>query len=174
MSQTTVTDEPQTFFEGLCAVKEFAHSRIASGQILVGKAAGAANGDLSPHGSPAGTGAQECQALDASNPNFVGVSMYDAQKEIPDGATYNAYADSDTVPLLRRGQIWVFVEAAITSLALPVWARNAAAGALPDAALGTFAIADGGNHVDLSAHCRWLAAGAIGARNFGLLEVRLS
>lgn len=173
MSQTTVTDEPQAFFEGLCVSKRHAHSVIASGQCLVGKAVGGAVADTDMFGDPLTTGAQEGQAIDASNPNFLGISMYSAQVEVPDGATYLAYQDEDPLPILRHGAIWVFVAAAVTDLSADVYARNASEGALPDAALGTFRPGTASNHVDLSAYCRFLAAGTIGARNVALIEVNI-
>lgn len=174
MSQTTVNDHPLRAYEGMLAQAlqiGGVDSAIASGRVLYGKACGRADADVAL-GTNA-TGAQECQALDATNSNFIGVALADVSREQPDGQAYGSYEHEDTVPVLRKGRVWVVSADAVDDLTKSVFVRNANEGALPAAALGSFRATTAVDHIDLGAIApvRWIAGATIDGTEFGLLEV---
>ena len=176
MSQLVVNDHPTRTFEG-----QLAHqapvggivSAIASGRVLFGKAAGRAVTDVLLGDNA--TGAQEAQALDATNSHFLGIALADVTKETVAGQAYASYEHEETIPILKRGRIWVVSNDAVDDLSKNVFVRNAAEGALPAEALGSFRATTVANYIDLTAIAavRWVAADTIGGIEFGLLEINL-
>lgn len=86
--------------------------------------------------------------------NFVGVPIYDSSR--PPYDANNAYSDKDPVPVLRKGLIWVPVEAAVTQYA-DVYLRTAVNGGLT--VIGGFAGAAGTGLSKLP-NARWLSTTA--------------
>lgn len=92
-----------------------------------------------------------------------------------DPAPFGAYVAEASVPVMRKGLIWVVVETAIASLANGVYARFQNAGGTPPAAqLGSFTSAAGADFQALNAaHFAWQGSAAIGGVDYGLLAVNL-
>lgn len=85
--------------------------------------------------------------------SWVGIPIYDATREPYDTTLgYSSYADKSTVPVLRRGPVWVKPEGSV-SPGVAVYVRTAASGG--NTILGKFAGAAGTGLVAFS-KARWL------------------
>lgn len=179
MSQTTVTDFPLAAHEGMLAEPAppggIVSALCRSEGILFGKAAGRRDGDVAPGDNA--TGGQQVEGFAAANSadNLVGIALADVTKETDPAKAYGDYVDGDTVPILKRGRVWVVSEDAVDDLTKSVFVRNAAAGTLPAAALGSFRATTAANFIDLGAlyAVRWVAYRLQGSIHFGLLEINL-
>lgn len=92
-----------------------------------------------------------------------------------DPAPFGAFSAESSVPVMRKGLIWVVTETAIASLANLVYARFQNAGGSPPAAqLGSFTSAAGADFQALStSYFAWQGSASIGGVDYGLLAVNL-
>lgn len=179
MSQTSVSDYPLAVYEGMLAepapmggiVSAFAHTA----GILFGKAAGRRDGDVAPGDNAAGGQEVEGYAAANSADNLIGIALADVSKETDASKAYGDYVGGDTVPVLKRGRVWVVSADAVDDLTKSVFVRNANAGSLPAAGLGSFRATTAADHIDLGAIAavRWVAYRLQGSVHYGMLEINL-
>ncbi len=186
MSQASVSDEPVQTYEGKVDVSgQYPTnyiSRIASESIYFGKAVSPVGTDELEVGGASG-GPQEVKmpssaALIALITQGGGVAIADPSKERLKNngvyVDYGVYLHEDSVTVMRKGRIWVVVEAELTDLSSGVYIRFQNAGATPPAAsLGSFTPTNTADHSEAPAGFAWLGAATIGSVNFGLLELNL-
>lgn len=189
MSQTVVADEPVQAYEGKVensiAFPTTIESKIASELIYFGKLAIVADADVVYGGADGGpqevqlptTAAEVLLAKQAG-----GVAIADPSVERlrvsgggANSAPYGAYLTETAVPVMRKGRIWVVVEAAVTALSLGVFVRmDNAGGSPPAASLGSFSPVDSGADFEPAPEgFAWAGAASIGGVEFGLLSVNL-
>jgi len=110
-------------------------------------------------------GGQSCALptldADVNAPQLLGIAIADTSKEEVDGV--GTWAHEDSVSILKNGQIWVEVAAAITSLALPVCIEHTD---------GTFDVAVAGDFLACTS-MKWIAYEAVGGVHYGLVQVDL-
>jgi hypothetical protein len=175
MSQTAVAVEPAEAYEGkvensIMYPTTFV-SFVASALIYFGKfVALKAATELTK-------GNQEIKlpaaATDVTGLLGAGVAIADVTKE-PIADTYGGYVAKDSVPVMRKGRIWVVSEDAVDDLTKAVFVRWQVPGVTPPAAsLGSFAATTSANHAQAPATYKWVAATTIGSVNYGLLEINL-
>ena len=179
MSQTVVNDEPAEVYEGKVLYSgqypTTIVSRFASELIYFGKGVSL----LTDAELTVGDQSVKLPALaDDVTALFEGVAIADPSIErlslagVP--APYGGYPDEAMVSVMRKGLIWVVVEAAITDIKQAVYLRWDNAGTAPADALGSFETAsDANNQVVPSSVAQWRGATAVGAIDFGLLELNL-
>lgn len=189
MSQTAVTDEPGQAYAGKVEsggqLPTTIITRVASELTYFGKLAITADADVAVGGASGGP--QTCAAPTSAAEVLLatfggGVSIADPSVErmrdpatpnIANSADFGAYGDESAVGLMRKGLIWVQVEAAVTALSDGVFVRVSSVGTIPIAALGSFTPTNTANHEPVPSGMVWAGAAAVGSLNFGLLSVNL-
>lgn len=185
MSQTVVNDEPVQAYAGkLQYGNNFPTTtigRLASELIFFGKLVITADADLAVGGAAGGpqtvalptTAAEVLLAANAG-----GISKADPSVERTSTAgvldNFGAYVENTTVDVVRKGQIWVQTEVAVTALSDGVFVRVATPGTIPIASLGSFTPTNTANHEPAPAGMVWAAA-AVGEGGIllGLLTINL-
>jgi hypothetical protein len=168
--QTAVSDNPEQVFEGMVQSGAFSNeivSRVAKAEIYFGKGVvrdsaaevilGSQNVDL-----PATSG--EAAALE-------GIAIADTSKE-KTADDYTSYAAKESVPVMRRGRIWVVSADVVDDLSKGVYVRFQNGGASYEGSLGSFrATTDTDYQVWTGA--RWIAGFTKDSVEYGLLELNL-
>lgn len=173
MAQTVMNSAPDVAFEGM--LQSTAHQSLidtfaASGSIYFGKGVSIyAATEVDPGNQrvklPAAAG-------DLAMTNFFGVAIADPSKPATANA-YGEYVDTDAVPVLRKGRVWVVSADAVDSLAKGVYCRNANGAAAPADTFGSFRATVDADYTVLASGVRWIKGKTIGSVYFGLLELNL-
>lgn len=139
MSQTAVNDVPAQAFEGMvrdtAQVKDII-SRLANEAatpfIPFGKAVVKLTADADNQCSlPA-------SATDVTD-RLLGIAIADVSIEEDAAIAFGHYKEGDSVPVLRKGRIWVIAETIVTDISLGVFIRHTTPGGSPPlASLGSF------------------------------------
>ena len=176
MSQTSVTADPGSVYEGKLEARWETATGLAEGTVYWGKGVGLDPAHIS-HDLFSATSGQIMRGYTASDV-FMGVAFADTALEQPAAQGYGTYPDESVFPVLRKGMVWVVVADAITSLSDAVWIRDANAGGSPPVEqLGSFNPSNpGADYISLTAagaRVAWRRALTVGAVNYGLLELNL-
>jgi hypothetical protein len=190
MSQTSVADEPVQAYPGKVENSgQFPTqniSRIASELIYFGKLAITADTDLAVGGAAGGP--QECKLPTTAAEVLLaaqggGVAIADPSIErlrdplnlgVANSAPYGAFPHEDAVPLMRKGRVWVQLEAALAALSAGVFVRVSTPGTIPIASLGSFTPTNTVDHEPAPEGFSW-AGSALGEGGIflGLLDINL-
>ncbi len=186
MSQTVVDDEPVQAYEGKAQhggqYPTTFVSYIASELIYFGKAVSLlSTAELAIGGADGGPQSIKLPAAttDVSTNLFQGVAKADpsVQRTRTAGVDddFGAFIAETTVPVMKKGRIWVVVTTAITSINDGVFVQFQVPGGSPPALqLGSFDSATTANNEEITSNnVSWAAATTIGSQNFGLLELNL-
>ncbi len=174
MVQTAVNDEPAIAFEGMVLTDanypNTIVSHAASGSIYYGKAVSLYDDNEVTLGSqrvklPAA-------ALDLAATNFKGVAIADTSLESTSNA-YGEYFDKDSVPVIKKGRIWVVSADIVDDVTKGVYIRHANGAAAPANTLGSFRATVNADYTLMGDNVRWVAGTTISGVYYGLLELNL-
>lgn len=180
MSQATVNDEPGQAYAGKVHLSgqfpSSALSRLASELIYFGKLVSPlSTGDLTVGDQSVKLPTSAADILLAAQGG--GISQADPSVERTKTAgvldNFGAFLDESSLPVMRKGQIWVEVEAEVTDLSAGVFVRFQNAGTIPEAALGSLTPTNTADHEPAPEGMVWVGAVTVGSQNFGLLSVNL-
>jgi hypothetical protein len=112
-------------------------------------------------------------AGDLAPTNFKGVAIADTSLESTSNA-YGEYESTDSVPVLKKGRIWVVSADAVDDVSKGVYIRyQNGASAPPTATLGSFRATANADYQLMGDNVRWVAGTTIGGVEYGLLELNL-
>ncbi len=188
MSQSVVNDEPGQCYAGKvhsATPQGGVKSLLASELIYFGKLVIVADADLAVGGAAGGpqTGALPTSAAEVLLATQAGgVSIADPSQErmrnpltpsISNSAPFGAYPDESAVGVMRRGNLWVQTEVALTALTNGVFVRVANVGTIPIAALGSFTPVNTADHEPTPDGFSWAGSATVDGLFYGLLNVNL-
>lgn len=111
---------------------------------------------------------------DLAPTNIIGVAIADTTKESTSNA-YGEYVQYDTVPVMKRGRIWVQSVDTVDDISKGVYVRHANGAANPGAGftLGSFRATANADYTQIVDGAKWVASKTIGGLYYGLLELNL-
>jgi hypothetical protein len=111
-------------------------------------------------------------AGDLAPTNFKGVAIADTSLESTDNA-YGEYVDKESVPVMKKGRLWVVSADTVDDLSKGVYVRFQNGSAAPANTLGSFRATANADYQLMGDNVRWVASQTIGGVYFGLLELNL-
>jgi hypothetical protein len=112
-------------------------------------------------------------AGDLAPTNFKGVAIADTSLESTSNA-YGEYVDRDSVPVMKKGRIWVVSADTVDDLSKGVYIRFQNGSSSPPAdTLGSFRATTNADYQLMGDNVRWVAGQTIGGVYYGLLELNL-
>lgn len=111
-------------------------------------------------------------AGDLAPTNFKGVAIADTSLESTSNA-YGEYVDKDSVPVMKKGRIWVVSADTVDDLSKGVYIRFQNGSAAPADTLGSFRATANADYQLMGDNVRWVASQTIGGVYYGLLELNL-
>lgn len=121
MSQLAHTQDPAVALEGMEADCSFAKERISAlAAVAVNFGHGVVADDT---GDAPFTAVLPTTTGEITDGHWLGVAVSDVSIE---ATTAGGYAVNDTMPVLRKGRVWVITEDAVTAIGTPAFCRFAA------------------------------------------------
>jgi hypothetical protein len=112
-------------------------------------------------------------AGDLAPTNFKGVAIADTSLESTSNA-YGEYVSTDSVPVMKKGRIWVVSADTVDDISKGVYIRfQNGSSTPPTATLGSFRATANADYQLMGDNVRWVASTTIGGVYYGLLELNL-